>query len=80
MDIDSNRKRKIFYSDARNFGTLRFSLSAKELEDKLNSLGPDLLDFDNTTEDVFLEVMDKSKPNRNVCKLLMDQKQFSGVG
>ncbi len=35
--------RKIYYYDTRNFGTLRFSTSKQELEDKLKSLGPDIL-------------------------------------
>ena len=73
MDPSSRQKRKIYFRDERNFGTLRFCLSAKELNDKLESLGPDLLDFEGTTEDVFLQAMDQSKPNRNICKFLMDQ-------
>lgn len=80
MDTRTQESRKIYYRDARNFGTLRFCLSASELNDKLASLGPDLLDFENTTEEVFLAAMEKSTQNRNICKFLMDQSKIAGVG
>ena len=80
MNITNGQTRTIYFRDARNFGTLIFSLSAEELENKLASLGPDLLDLDNTTEEVFLETMDKSTQNRNICKFLMDQSKLSGIG
>jgi len=74
----NGKKRKIYYLDTRNFGTLRFSLSKRELMDKLHSLGPDILD--DCTEDIFMQVMDKAKPGLNICKFLMNQKKISGVG
>ena len=80
MDTRTNELRKIFYKDPRNFGTLRFCVSASELNEKLASLGPDLLDFENTTEEVFLAAMEKSTQNRNICKFLMDQSKIAGVG
>jgi formamidopyrimidine-DNA glycosylase len=79
MDLTSRRSRRIYYRDARNFGTLKFVLSARDLQDKLESLGADLLDED-TTEDVFLRVMEQSVQNRNICKFLMDQGKIAGVG
>jgi len=80
MDTRTNQSRKIYYRDTRNFGTLRFSLSAKELDDKLASLGHDILDFENTTEEMFLKAMDKSTQVRNICKFLMDQGKIAGIG
>ena len=80
MDMKTRQKRKIYFRDTRNFGTLIFSLSAGELDKKLQSLGPDLLDVDNTTEEIFLEAMSKSKQYRNICKFLMDQSKIAGVG
>jgi uracil-DNA glycosylase len=80
MDVSNGQKRKIYFRDARNFGCLIFSLSADELDQKLASLGPDMLDVENTTEEVFLEVMNNSKQNRNICKFLMDQSKIAGVG
>ena len=80
MDTQTKETRRIYYRDARNFGTLRFSLSASELNEKLASLGPDLLDFKTTTEEVFLAAMEKSTQTRNICKFLMDQSKIAGVG
>ena len=34
---------RIYYHDKRNFGTVKFCLSKQELDQKLNSLGPDVL-------------------------------------
>jgi uracil-DNA glycosylase len=71
--------KKIYYHDTRNFGTLRFSLSKKELEEKLDSLGPDIL-TDDFTEQVFLGIVRNQRQELNVCKFLMDQSKISGVG
>ena len=66
--------RKIYYHDTRNFGTLKFSLSSKELEKKLLTLGYDILDSE-TTFDTFMETVNKQRnPNKNICVFLMDQK------
>ena len=80
LNTETKQARKIFYRDMRNFGTLRFCLSETELNDKLASLGPDLLDFESTTEEVFLAAMEIARQNRNICKFLMDQSKVSGVG
>ena len=79
MDVNTHKRRRIYYRDTRNFGTLKFILSKKELDDKLDTLGADLLD-ESTTEEIFLELMEKSVQNRNVCKFLMDQGKIAGVG
>mmetsp|Transcript_7135 Transcript_7135/g.16556 ORF Transcript_7135/g.16556 Transcript_7135/m.16556 type:complete len:469 (-) Transcript_7135:2182-3588(-) len=80
MDTETGTRSLIYYRDTRNFGTLRFSLSEKEFADKIDSLGPDMLDVGQTTEDVFLSAMIKSSQRRNVCKFLMDQSKISGIG
>ena len=72
--------RKIYYYDTRNFGTLRFSLSKAELEDKIEQLGPDILNPQDCTEEVFLELFRKHRQSMNICKFLMDQAKISGVG
>jgi uracil-DNA glycosylase len=81
---------KVFYHDKRNFGTVKFCLSKKEFEMKLNSLGPDVLAlaredtdpiFDEESQRIFLDIMDKQRNKEmNICKFLMDQKKISGVG
>ena len=73
LDPVSGAIRKIFYHDARNFGTLRFCLSSDELQEKLDSLGLDILEAETTTEDKFLALVDRQRPELNVCKFLMDQ-------
>ena len=73
LDLHSNKSNKIYYHDRRNFGTLRFSLSSKELDAKLESLGPDILDDANFSEQVFLDIVSKQRSDLNVCKFLMDQ-------
>merc|ERR1719296_690675 len=80
-DYNSQKTRRIYYSDRRNFGTLKFSLSAAELEKKIASLGPDML-HDDTTEDIFLECLSsyRARSSPNICKLLMNQKVISGIG
>jgi len=77
MNPDKKSK-KVFYYDTRNFGTLRFSLSKKELMDKLQSLGPDILQ--DITEDQFMAVFRKQRQTMNICKFLMNQSKISGVG
>eukprot|EP00816_Leptocylindrus_hargravesii_P006667 CAMPEP_0196809576 /NCGR_PEP_ID=MMETSP1362-20130617/9498_1 /TAXON_ID=163516 /ORGANISM="Leptocylindrus danicus, Strain CCMP1856" /LENGTH=581 /DNA_ID=CAMNT_0042184305 /DNA_START=151 /DNA_END=1896 /DNA_ORIENTATION=- len=78
LDTETMEKRTIYYHDTRNFGTLKFSLSAKELQDKLNSLGPDLLD--DLTENKFADVAFQQNPQMNICKFLMNQQKIAGVG
>lgn len=75
---EEKKTRTIFYYDTRNFGTLRFSSSKKELVDKLKSLGPDILD--DCTEEIFITVMRKQQQKMNVCKFLMNQSKIAGIG
>lgn len=74
LSNDGSKVSQIFYHDPRNYGTLKFCLSAKELEAKLKTLGPDILQSDDTTEGIFVDLVAKQKPELNVCKFLMNQK------
>jgi DNA-formamidopyrimidine glycosylase len=78
-DDVAGSRRRIYYHDARNFGTIKFCLSRQELAEKLQSLGPDLL-AESTTEQDFVNIVAAQKRQRNVCKFLMDQKKLAGVG
>ena len=70
---------KIYYSDTRNFGTIKFCLSRQALVEKIASLGPDIMS--TCTEIDFLNLMEAQKyANKNICKFLMDQSNISGVG
>lgn len=79
LDPETKKTSKIFYQDQRSFGTLKFCLSRTELEEKLSSLGPDILDTYITAE-MFLQIVAAQKPDLNICKFLMNQNKISGVG
>ena len=72
---------EIYYSDMRNFGTLKFyfgSESSKELNKKLSEIGPDMLN-EPCDEKTWLKICEKRK-NQSLVKFLMEQKNVSGVG
>ncbi|KAL7575601.1 hypothetical protein ACA910_020168 [Epithemia clementina (nom. ined.)] len=81
------RRRRIHYYDARNFGTVRFSTSRRELQAKLQSLGPDILQTElvpngsiNSSNSIVSLLSETQREKLNVCKFLMDQRYLSGVG
>lgn len=69
---------EVFFEDIRRFGNISFYSGYEQIGIKLNQIGPDMLN-----EDVSFELF-KSRlmkyQNKNICKLLMDQKVISGVG
>jgi len=71
----------IWYTDTRNFGTLKFGMSYTETEKKLLELGPDPL-----THDVPIDLFEKRLFSKNkkgedtICEALMNQKTIAGVG
>ena len=72
---------EIYYSDMRNFGTLKFYFgtgSSKELNKKLSEIGPDMLN-EPCDEKTWLKICEKRK-NQSLVKFLMEQKNVSGVG
>jgi uracil-DNA glycosylase len=71
---------KIYYHDARSFGTLKFSTSRLALLEKLQSLGPDILKPTTTTERDFVQILSSSTSSMNICKFLMNQAKISGIG
>lgn len=70
--------RSIYFADIRNFGTLKFSDSNKELLKKLNSIGPDMLSAPPSLRE--FESIIYSQGSKNLCRVLMDQSIVSGVG
>ena len=72
---------EIYYSDMRNFGTLKFYFgtgSSKELNKKLSEIGSDMLN-EPCDEKTWLKICEKRK-NQSLVKFLMEQKNVSGVG
>ena len=68
----------LYFNDIRNFGTLKFVHTKKELDKKLNSLGPDVLDDKVTWDDIRNACL--RKPNKTIAECLMNQSVISGVG
>jgi formamidopyrimidine-DNA glycosylase len=70
----------IFFYDTLSFGTLKVIKNETELNKKLNTLGPDIMD-NSTTYEIFKQ---RIQMNRNMTKeigiVLMDQKTISGIG
>ena len=79
QDVTTGDTRKMYYHDARNFGTLKFCLSRQMLLDKLQSLGPDILQETTTVTD-FCNIISEQKPTLNICKFLMNQSKLAGIG
>jgi len=71
--------KSIGFHDARRFGTLKFIRDERAYRKKLESLGPDVLDDDPPTPEIFAKRM-LGKPNRTICEALMDQSTVAGVG
>jgi len=71
----------IWYTDTRNFGTLKFGMSFTKTEKKLLELGPDPLTHDISIELFEKRLFSKNKKGENtICEALMNQKTIAGVG
>jgi len=71
----------IWYTDTRNFGTLKFSMTFEETEEKLFQLGPDPLTHDIHIDQFWQRLFEKNKKGeKTICEALMNQKTVSGVG
>jgi DNA-formamidopyrimidine glycosylase len=84
IEIIFKNKNKIYFTDVRNFGTIKFD-SKKELDKKLNCLGPDLLQEkinSNIIKKRFFNLIKKfpKKKNKEIVKVLMNQTNKNGIG
>lgn len=77
-DSDGNYS-DVYFNDPRHFGTIKFTNSKQELQDKLNELGWDPLDLVTpmNPETIHNILRKTSKP---IGQILMDQSVFAGVG
>ncbi len=73
IDSDTSNTFKIYYHDKRNFGTVKFCLSKKELEAKLKSLGPDVLAVARQTA-ILLDNENDSDPSITIDDELLARK------
>lgn len=66
-----------YFNDVRHFGTLKFVQGAQQLNTKLSSLGPDILQCP-LSQEKFHKLITASA--RTLAEWLMNQKNISGVG
>jgi formamidopyrimidine-DNA glycosylase len=80
IELKIKGKGNLYFFDTLSFGTFSIIDNKKELEKKLNTIGPDIMD-DHTTFEIFEERIrmekNKKKPIGNV---IMNQKVISGIG
>ena len=69
----------IYFNDPRHFGTIKFTNSSKELNQKLEELGWDPLEMplDKNLKWITFQL---AKSSKSIAEVLMDQGLFSGVG
>jgi len=68
----------VFFTDSRNFGTLKFVRGKQLLIDKLESLGPDLLA--EPLDDFKFAERIYGRKSKTIAQALMDQAVVSGIG
>jgi len=86
----NNKTYKLYYTDPRNFGTIKMTTNKKMLDDKLISLGPDFLKTTFTKQEFFNRIekyiykkngtISLPRANREIVKVLMDQQVKTGLG
>ena len=79
--FDFEDETSIWYTDTRNFGTLKFAMNFEETEKKLFQLGPDPLLHDIDLDKFKQRLFNKNKKGeKTICEALMNQKTIAGVG
>jgi formamidopyrimidine-DNA glycosylase len=68
----------VFFNDIRNFGTLKYVHGSAELQNKLESIGPDMLAEDVDYKAFIAKI--RLKNDRFITENLMNQALISGVG
>lgn len=69
---------EVFFEDVRRFGNISFYTDPQEIQKKLSSSGPDMLNSEVPFAEFYARLA--KSPNKNICKAIMDQKIISGVG
>ncbi len=78
ITFDTN-KGPFYMDDVRNFGTISFHFDEKELSKKLDKLGPDPLN-ENITPSQFITAVHALKQDKQIGRVLLDNKIVSGIG
>jgi formamidopyrimidine-DNA glycosylase len=83
-NTDSKKHYKLYFVDARNFGTIEFSYNQLDVQKKLDRLAPDILKGELRDNDIIHLIENYNKRTRkdkNLVKVLMDQEAIvSGIG
>lgn len=74
----NSQKCQLWFYDVRRFGNMYCSQSQPFINQKLDSIGPDMLSKPPTQRQ-FIDIYRK-RNKINICKVLMDQAQVSGCG
>jgi formamidopyrimidine-DNA glycosylase len=70
----------LYFYDTLSFGTIKILTSVDELNKKLKTLGPDIMD-ETTTLDLFKQqIKKKTNLDKPIGNILMNQKVISGIG
>lgn len=72
------KHKSVFFTDVRNFGTLKFTDDLKETNKKKSTIGPNHLS-DEISDSLFKERLMKY-PNRTLPEVLMNQSLIGGIG
>tara|TARA_Y100000310_G_scaffold91181_1_gene88486 strand:+ start:6630 stop:7436 length:807 start_codon:yes stop_codon:yes gene_type:complete len=68
----------IYFTDPRNFGTVKFVKGKDKILNKIKSLGLDMLAEKISNEDFYSII--RKETDKPLVKVLMDQTKFSGIG
>jgi len=77
---DDKEKIDLFYDDVRHFGTMTICTSVNELWEKLEDVGPDLLNGDVSLFEYREMFVRKTIQKMKIMIFMMEQKYFSGIG
>jgi len=87
---NDDKTEALYFSDARNFGSMAFTAKRPDLDDELNELGEDFLkttftndEFHQRIKNIILDKAGKIKQtiaNKEIVKILMNQKAKDGLG
>ena len=77
LKLETDKKFKIYFHDTRRFGNIKI-ITKKEIKKKYTYK----FDFLNNEVDVkdYIDYLCNLNPNINICKILMNQKHFPGIG
>ena len=77
--IEVSDKKKIYYNDKLGYGTIKVSLDKETLNKKLETLGCDILNPNEDSNNFVKKIRKKRKPIE-IGKILLDQKITCGCG